>query len=84
MNKTVAQPQKEIGFRKAMDQMNKPGTRLVRMITEASPDGRAHYVVPGGLVSSAVAEKIKARPNVVGGADGLFPGHDQTWRIGTD
>lgn len=73
---------KPLGLKKATDLMRLPGTRLVRMFTVGSPDGFAHYVIPGGYVEPDVAEKIKARDDVVAGRDGLFPDIDQTWRIG--
>jgi xanthine/CO dehydrogenase XdhC/CoxF family maturation factor len=66
---------KPIGLRKAIDMMRKPGTR---MIVSAG----THYIVPGGHVERDVAEKIKKHPLVQGGTDGLFPGMDQTWRLG--
>lgn len=74
---------KAIGLKKAMDMMHLSGTRLVKMRSEGSPDGFAHYLVPGGYVEPETAAKIKAQPNVTCGEDGLFPGHDQTWRIGS-
>jgi hypothetical protein len=40
-----------------------------------------HFIVPGGLVDEQVAQKIKDHPLVRAGKDGLFPGHEQTWRI---
>jgi len=51
------------------------------MFTRASPEGFAHYVILGGLVSPATAEKIKQHPLVRACKDGLFPGLDQTWRL---
>lgn len=75
-------PLKAIGLRKALDLMHLHGTRLVRMATNDSPLGYAHYVIPGGYVEPDTAEKIKAHPAVIPGGYGLFPGHDQTWRIG--
>jgi hypothetical protein len=66
-----------------MDLMQRSATRLVRMHTSASPEGYAHYLIPGGYVEPDIAEKIKKHPGVVGGDDGLFPGHDQTWRMKT-
>lgn len=73
-------PLKAIGLKKALNMMHLSGTRLVRM---ASADGSVHYLVPGGYVAPETAEKIKNHPGVVCGADGLFPGHDQTWRMDT-
>ena len=75
-------PLKEVSLKKAFELMRKPETRLVKMFTRASPEGFAHYVLPGGYVSSATAEKIKQHPLVHASKDGLFPGHDQTWRLG--
>lgn len=75
------QPPKAIGLKKALDMMRLQGTRLVQMHTTGSPEGVAHYVIPGGYVEPDVAEKIKTNPQVVAGEDGLFPGHNQTWRM---
>lgn len=77
------QPVKAVGIKKAMDLMHRTGTRLVRMCTDQSPEGVAYYLVPGGYVAPDTAEKIMKHPAVVAGADGLFPGHDQTWRVFT-
>lgn len=77
----VKHPPKAIGLKKALEAMRKPGVRLVRMRAEGAIDGFAYYIVPGGYIEPATAEKIRRRPDVVGGNDGLFPGHDQTWRI---
>jgi hypothetical protein len=74
---------KGIGWKRAMDLMHL-NARLVRMYTNSSPEGVAHYLVPGGYVEPAVAERIKKAPGVVAGWDGLFPNHDQTWRIAND
>ncbi len=61
--KTPAAPTKQapkaIGLKKALDMMRLQGTRLVQMHTAGSPEGLAHYVVPGGYVEPDVAEKIK-------------------------
>jgi hypothetical protein len=75
---------KSLSLRKAMDLMQLSNTRLVCMHTGASPDGMAHYLIPGGYVEPWIAEKIKQHPGVIAGKDGLFPDHDQTWRMGVD
>jgi hypothetical protein len=69
-------------LQKALELMRRPGTRLVKMFTNASPEGYAHYIVPGGIVSADTAAKIKAHPLVMASKDGLWPGQDQTWRLG--
>ena len=73
---------KAIGLNKALDMMRRPGTRLVKMFSDAVPAGFAHYIVPGGYVTPETAAKIKAHPLVRCSHDGLFPGQDQTWRLG--
>jgi len=75
-------PLKVIGIRKAMDMMRFPGTRLVKMHTNAAPEGFAHYIVPGGYIAPETAEKIKQHPLVKCSEDGLFFGQAQTWRMG--
>src|SRR5690348_4342022 len=61
----------------ALDRM-RTGSRLVHMHGGSS----AHWlVVPGGAVPDDVAIAIRNDPRIVGQKDGLFPGHDQTWRF---
>jgi hypothetical protein len=52
------------------------GSRLV--YTQGKRSARRWSLEPGGLVSEATASAIRRHPNVVGGQDGLLPGHDQT------
>ena len=78
---TALKPPKAIGYRQALDMMGRKGTRLVKMRSEHADEGFAYYVVPGGYVEPSTAEKIKAHPYVQAMEDGLFPGHDQTWRM---
>jgi hypothetical protein len=42
---------------------------------------REWFVVPGGPVNDETADRIINHPSVIGGKDGLFPNHDQTWRM---
>jgi hypothetical protein len=53
------------------------GSKLMRM------HGRHQgwFVVPGGEVDDTTADTIIKHPSVIGGRDGLFPQHDQTWRM---
>jgi hypothetical protein len=65
----------------ALDRMP-TGSTLVHM--SPNPNKPADYrwfVVPGGPVKSEVAERIKEHPGVVSGKDGLWPNHDQTWKM---
>ena len=54
------------------------GSRLVHMHVKLGP---SWYIIPGGPVADAIAEKLRTHPAVIGGEDGLFPGLDQTWRM---
>jgi hypothetical protein len=72
---------KSLNLNAALDLMRFDGARLIKMHTRASPNGVAHYVVPGGYVEPEVAEKIKEHPLVASSKDGLWPGHEQTWRM---
>jgi hypothetical protein len=82
--KVPAKKQKNpaLGLARAMEAMRRPDSRLVKM--HQGVGGFAFYVVPGGPVEREVADKIKSHPLVRPGADGLFPGHDQTWRMVVD
>jgi hypothetical protein len=79
--KAAPSTRKAIGIKKAIELMRRPETRLVKMHTSGSPNGIAHYLIPGGYVEPDVAEKIKAHPLVCAGEDGLFPNCGQTWRL---
>lgn len=68
---------KQLEYDRAIEAMRKPEARLVGM------NGR-HYVVPGGPVERAAVDKIISHPLMRAGHDGLFPGHDQTWRMIND
>ena len=74
---------KPLGLKQAIACMQRPGTRLVKMVSVDAPEGYAYYVIPGGPVEPDVAAKIKDRPDVEAGKDGLCPDLDQTWRIST-
>jgi hypothetical protein len=76
-------PPKTLSFNRALDLMRFDGARLLKMHTNASPEGVAHYVVPGGYVTPETAEKIKKHPLVASSHDGLWPGLEQTWRLWT-
>jgi hypothetical protein len=65
---------------RAMERM-RTGSRLVHMHGEAN--GRHWFVVPGGAISEQTSIVIRNHPHVFGGRDGLFPNHDQTWRMRT-
>lgn len=47
-----------------------------------APVGKAYYVVPGGYIDAADAQKIIARDDVRPNEDGLFPGCSQSWKMG--
>ena len=70
--------EQNLSFKRAMARM-RTGSRLVHM--HGRPDGRHWFVVPGGAISEDTSIAIRKHASVIGGKDGLFPGHDQTWRM---
>jgi hypothetical protein len=63
----------------AMDLMRRPDERMVQTNTRAQAE---HWIVPSGVyVDPVLAAAIKAHPQVRAGKDGMWPGHDQTWRV---
>ena len=60
-------------FFKALDSLRK-GAVVIR-------EGEYYYLIPGGRIELALAAKIKEHPQVMVGRDGMWPGHEQTWRI---
>lgn len=67
-------PTRAISYDKAIELMRRSGTRLVRM-------SGGTFVVPGGRVEAATADRILKHPLVRGGKDDLFPGLPETWRM---
>ena len=73
-----------MSYDKAIELMRRPDTRMIATLTSDLPGGIAFYIVPGGVVHPAAAAKIKDHPLVRGEKDGLFPNHEQTWRMVQD
>jgi hypothetical protein len=71
-------PSLALATAKALDHM-RTGSRL--MLTHGPQPG--WFVLPGGWVDAKTAITIINHPSVIGGRDGLFPQHDQTWRMQT-
>lgn len=73
-----------IGLKKAFAALSLPGARMMVMHTT---DGDAYFIVPGpgkekgGRVERTDAEQIMLRADLEKFDDGLFPGHEQSWRI---
>jgi hypothetical protein len=57
------------------------GNLLMRMHTV---NGMRFFIVPGGMIADNVAERILARKDVQPHDSGLFPGHEQTFRMRRD
>jgi len=73
---------KPLSMKKALEFMRR-GSCLLRMNSNSNgPDGANFYVVPGGLIEPHTAKSLMRRSDVRGGKDGLWPDHDQTWRLG--
>jgi hypothetical protein len=62
-------------------ELMREGKLLMRMHTV---NGLRWFVVPGGQVADSVAKRILARPDVQPHDGGLFPGHDQTFKLRAD
>ena len=62
----------------ATARLRRPEARLVLMHTST---GKHWFITPDTWVSGDIAAKLIDRPDVMGGKDGLWPGHDQTWRF---
>ena len=75
-------PPKSLGIKRALDLLRRSDHRLMLMTAPDLPNGKAYYVVPGGYIEPADAEKIISRPDVHPFDDGLFPGYPQSWKIG--
>jgi len=66
-------------LQRAMDLLRRPGRHMIQTNRMRVSH---HYIVPdGGSISTEVAEKIKAHPQVKGDADSLWPGMSQVWRM---
>lgn len=52
-----------------------------RMMIMHAADGDHFYIVPGGRVDPAAAQKILKRSDIMEFDDGLFPGNPQSWRL---
>jgi hypothetical protein len=68
-----------IGLHRAIDLM-RLGSVLIKQHNEDGTMG--HYLAPGGYVEPTVAEKLKRHPLIHAGSDGIWPGLDQTWKLG--
>jgi hypothetical protein len=55
------------------------GAALVHMHVTVSK--KQWFIVPGSPATDRTAARIRERPDVIAQRDGLFPGHDQTWRL---
>lgn len=64
----------------ALELLRRPDHRLLQM--HISHHRLAYFVVPGGQVTEADAQKIIRRPDVFPYDDGLFPGCAQSWKVG--
>lgn len=68
----------------AADLLREPGARLVLMHLNkrsGEPLRAAYFIVPGREIPDDIAEALIERPDIVGAADALFPGCNQTWQF---
>jgi hypothetical protein len=69
---------KKLTLNDAMKLMRRPDARMIQTNMQSRAE---HWITPGIYVDPALAEQIKAHPQVRAGKDGMFPGMDQTWRM---
>ena len=76
--------QRKLTLNKALDLLRQPGARMVMTNGDGDERNRSEYwITPACIrVPPAIAHKIKNHPQVIAGKDGIWPDHDQTWRIG--
>ncbi|PWT93557.1 MAG: hypothetical protein C5B56_00540 [Proteobacteria bacterium] len=60
-------------------ELMREGKLLMRMHTTA---GMRWFIVPGGQVADSVVRRLLARPDVQPQDSSLFPGCEQTFRLG--
>jgi hypothetical protein len=65
----------------ALELMRK-GSLLMQM--HCSGDRTRWFIVPGGQIADNVAARILARKDIQPFDSGLFPGHEQTYRMRSD
>jgi hypothetical protein len=68
-----------ITVKKALNLMRKPGRRMICEMVQGSC---RYYITGEREIPLITAEKLKKHPQVIAGKDALFPGMDQTWRMG--
>ena len=70
----------KLTFHKALDLLRRNGARMIQ--TNINGDRAEYWMYPSGIrVEPSLAAKLKLHPQVKPGSDGIWPGHDQTWRI---
>jgi hypothetical protein len=69
---------KRLSYHRAVDLM-RVGSILIKQHNADGSTG--HYLAPGGYVEPTVAGKLKGHPLVLAGRDGMWPKHDQTWKL---
>jgi hypothetical protein len=75
----------KLTLHKALDLLRRPDARMI--MTNGNGDERnrrsEYWITPACIcVPPSLAHQIKDHPQVTGGKDGMWPDHDQTWRIG--
>jgi hypothetical protein len=69
---------KKLTMLQALHQLKQPGARLIRLHT--ARDGCEFWITPATRVPDELAAQLQRHPYIRAGEDGLWPGHDQTWR----
>lgn len=75
---------KYLSLERALSLLRLPKHSLILMHSNEEDRSDTFYVVPGGPVAAKDAAEIISRADVYPAKDGLFPGCDQSWRLGGD
>jgi hypothetical protein len=71
----------KLKLHQALDLLRRKDARMVQ--TNGQNGNRTEYWMWPACVriEPKLAEAIKLHPQVIGSKDGMWPGHDQTWRM---
>lgn len=70
-------------YLRAVEQLHKPGAKLVLTFTRSHQSGKAYCILPEGIViAEETAKAILRRPDLKVVDVGLLPNQAQSWRLG--
>lgn len=72
---------KSLSLKKAEQIIRRKGVRLMLLHSNRPGHPKEYYLIPGGYVTTAIAEELIRRPDVVQNHDGLLPDSPQSWQV---